>query len=277
MTQEPHEARTPRAPVFYTEIKMSPSPEDPRRLVFVAAPGSPKLPDDLLTLRQGYETASRIVSLLFRDATDKRRELFNDLHLAADRGLRGPNFNVEDGRANLSEMRQIITDSAQSVRDQFFRQYLKLMFWAGGIPLLLGAVVLLTDGFGVLNPPAPGEPYDPSFVWSVAPFWITAGASICVWGEFALRMQGGLSYEQLLRLDPSRWRPGQRVTIAVGISFILAFFLAFNAVQIGIGGILLNDFSTTTPALSLAVGGVTGLAFPAVRDVIFRLGPQERE
>jgi hypothetical protein len=79
-----------------------------------------------------------------------------------------------------------------------------------------------------------------------------------------------------LNLDPSRWRPGQRVLITVGISFIFAFLLAFGAVQVGVGNLLLNDFTKDTPAVALAIGGITGLAFAAVRDIIFRIKPTER-
>jgi heme/copper-type cytochrome/quinol oxidase subunit 3 len=139
--------------------------------------------------------------------------------------------------------------------------------------LILGVIVLLTAGFGWLNRPAVGQPYDPLFAWILAAFWIPAGAAICVWGEFALRMQAGLSYEQLLNLDPSRWRPGQRLLITVGIAFIFAFLLAFNAIQVGLGSLLLNEFATKTPPIALAVGGVTGLAFSAVQDIIYRIKP----
>ena len=82
-----------------------------------------------------------------------------------------------------------------------------------------------------------------------------------------------VSYEQLLNLDPSRWRPRQRLLITVGISFIFAFLLAYNAVQVGIGSLLLNDFVSKTPAMALAVGGITGLAFAAVQDIIYRVKP----
>jgi hypothetical protein len=37
--------------------------------------------------------------------------------------------------------------------------------------------------------------------------------------------------------------------------------------------LLLNDFAKKTPAMSLAVGGITGLAFAAVQDIIFRVKP----
>jgi hypothetical protein len=260
-------------PIFYKEISFSPSIDDPRRLTFVAGLDAPKPPDELVTLRQEYERTARIVSILFEDEPDIRREMFSLMHEAADRGMRGPRFSIEDGRANLIEIRETILDNAHKVRSTLLREYTILLAVFGVIPLILGAVLLRTGIFGWLSGPASGQPYDPLFAWIIAAFWIPAGAAICVWGEFALRMQAGLSYDKLLSLDPSRWRPRQRLLITVGVSFILAFLLAYDAIQIGLGRLLLNDFATKTPAMALAVGGITGLAFAAVQDIAFRMKP----
>jgi hypothetical protein len=264
---------TDRRPIFYREISLSPSPGDPRRLVFIAAVDAPNPPDDLLLLRQEYERTARIVSVLFEDEPQIRKELFWFMHEAADRGMRGPAFSIEDGRANLVEVRETILDNAHKVRSKRLREYTILLVVFGLIPLILGAIVLLTGAFGWLSKPASGEPYDPLFAWIIAAFWIPAGAAICVWGEFALRMQAGLSYEQLLNLDPSRWRPGQRLLVTVGVSFIFAFLLAYDAIQVGLGSLPLNDFVKKTPAMALAIGGITGLAFATVQDIIFRVRP----
>jgi hypothetical protein len=258
---------------FYKEIDIAPSGDNPRRLVFISVPGASKLPDEMLLLRQDYERTARLVSVLFEDVVETRKEIFLLLHEGADRGLRGPEFSVEDGRANLLEVRETIVDLAHKIRDRRLREYTVLALVFGVVPLLLGIMVFLTNGFGWLSRPAANQPYDLLFAWILAALWITSGAAVCVWAEFALRMQAGLSYEQLLNLDPSRWRPAQRLLITVGISFIFAFLLAYNAVQVGVGSLLLNDFVKNTPGLALAVGGITGLAFAAVQDIIYRIKP----
>jgi hypothetical protein len=260
-------------PIFYKDIELAQSADNPRRLVFIAAEGAPSPPDDLLSLRQEYERTARVASVLFEGEVGLRKEIFQLMHEAADRGMRGPSFNIADGQANLVEVRETILDYAHNVRDNRLRDYTRLLVIFGIISLIIGAVVLGTGAFGWLNRPTGVVPYDPLFLWIIAAFWIPAGAAVCVWGEFALRMQAGLTYEQLLTLDPSRWRPGQRLLVTVGVSFIFAFLLAYNAVQVGLGGLLLNDFATKTPAMALAVGGVTGLAFAAVQDIIFRIKP----
>jgi hypothetical protein len=260
-------------PSFYDEIALSPSVDNPKRLVFVATPGAGKLPDELLSIRREYEKAARVASVLFERESEARKEVFLVLHVAADRGLRGRNFNIEDGQVNLANVKEIIVDAAHKIRDGLLRQYSILLVFVGLLPLAFGVAVLLTSGFGWLSKPLPGESYDPLFAWCLAAFWIPAGAAISVWGDFAFRMQAGLDYDRLLQMDPSRWRPTQRLMITIGISFIFAYLLAFNAVQVGVGGLLLNDFARKTPVLALAVGGTTGLAFAAIQDIVFRIKP----
>ena len=61
------------------------------------------------------------------------------------------------------------------------------------------------------------------------------------------------------------------------IAFIFAFLLAFNVIQIGFGGVLLNDFAGKTPELALLVGGFTGIAFEKVIELIYSVKPQTKE
>jgi hypothetical protein len=262
---------------FYDEVCLSPSPENPRRLVWIASRNAGKAPDDVVTLRADFDRAARVVSVLFDKEQSVRAEIFASLHIGADRGLCTPRYSIEDGQANLGNLKDLITDHAHEVRDRMFREYTKLMVIWGIVPFLLGVLIFYTDAFGLFSRLEGGtKDLSDLYFWLLASLWLPTGAAVCVWAEFALRMQSGLSYDQLLHLDPSRWRPGQRLMITIGVSFILAFILAFDVVQIGIGGLLLNSFAAGKPILALAIGGITGLAFVAVRDIIFQLRPVER-
>ena len=151
----------------------------------------------MLALRQECVKTARVVALLYEDEREVRKDLFFKLHEAADRGLRGPHANVEDGRDNLNEVREAIADSAIGIRDQRLRQYSWLAMLYGVVPLLVGVAIVLTRGFGYLAKAAAATPVDPLYTWVLAALWIPGGRSHLVWGEFALRMQAGLSYEQL--------------------------------------------------------------------------------
>jgi hypothetical protein len=262
--------------IYYREIILKPSPDNPTRMEFVAAEDAPDAPTEVVALREGFQQAARVARILFPDNADIRKEVFLEMHAAADRGLRGPNFNLFDGQANLRAIRESITDNAQIVRDARLKSYTLCAVLGGVLPGVFGVLLLYTNAFGLFKSTS-AQPYDPLFVGLVSLFLIPAGASICVWAEFVLRMQRGLTFDQLLELDPARWNPVQRVSITIGIAAIFAFLLAFDAIQVGVGNLLLNDFAKKMPLLGFAVGGVTGLAFPAVQDIIFRLKPEERK
>jgi hypothetical protein len=71
-------ANTPAASIqseFYRQIELDPSPNDPKRLTFVAAPGAGPVPDNMRMLRRDYEETARIVSVLFADKPELRKEI----------------------------------------------------------------------------------------------------------------------------------------------------------------------------------------------------------
>src|SRR5262249_43160973 len=155
-------------PSYYREIRLAPSSDDPRRLVFIAPADAPKAPDEMVLLRQDYERTARVTAVLFEDEIQIRKDVFDLLHQSADRGLRGPAFNIEDGRANLVDVRERIVDHAHPVRSKLLRQYTILAIIVGVVPLLFGALVERTGSFGLFSQSSSGQTYDPLFVWIVA-------------------------------------------------------------------------------------------------------------
>ena len=109
----------------------------------------------------------------------------------------------------------------------------------------------------------------------IAVLWIPVGAAIGAWVEFIFRVET-LTYETLLYFDPGRWKPQDRVVITVVVAYVFALFLAVKAIQVGVGDILLNEFATSRPYCSLAIGFVTGFSFAYVKDILYRLRPTER-
>src|SRR5689334_13316555 len=92
--------------IFYKEIKLAPSVDDPRP------------PEEMILLRAEYDRTARMVSVLFQDDINRRKELFLLLHQAADQGFRGSEWNLEDGKANLFETRETILDYAHDIRSK---------------------------------------------------------------------------------------------------------------------------------------------------------------
>jgi hypothetical protein len=206
--------------VYYSQIGFSPSVERPERLIFVCEPTAPEVPESLADLRKDYNTTARVVNNLFDTDSDTRRKFFIQLHEAADIVFLRPGLRIADGKSNLEEVRQSIVDKAQKIRDGLFWTYSQLLVLFGIIPLLIGAAIFKTNGlsyFPAPTPPAVGGAitYDPNFCWTLAIFLIPAGATICIWADFAFGMLTSMSYDKLLVLSPSRWRPIQRLLVTV--------------------------------------------------------------
>jgi hypothetical protein len=111
--------------------------------------------------------------------------------------------------------------------------------------------------------------------------WIPVGVSFGIVFEFVLRTNDNITYEGLLTINPGRWKPWKRTFSTLITAYVFAFIIGINAFQIGIGGVLLNNFIVSGPSgqpwLSLAVGFVTGFTFPLVRDIVTQFKPERRD
>ena len=126
-----------------------------------------------------------------------------------------------------------------------------------------------------VTPPKPGE-----FNWvtlAMAAFWIPVGVAIGLFLEFIFRVADDIPYEQLRSINPGRWKPLQRFFNTVMVAYTFAAILALDAFQVGVANVLLNEFVDKKPFLSLAIGFVTGIAFPYVRDLVQQFRPVRRD
>jgi hypothetical protein len=255
---------------YYDEIKLEP-PKDPRRLVFVATAGAPAVPKEVTDLRESFTKLARVINIFFIDDPKERTSLFGELHMAADRGLRGPEHNLEDGKSNLEEVKIAAVDAAPVVLRRQLDAYRKIAFW-GFLPLLLALIQIQVDPFKFQ-----GSDYATLLKLGTTGLLLVAGCAFGLAAEFILRAQDTPSFDDLLNLDPGRWRPTERLFMTVVIAAVFAFLLQYDAVQIGFGKVLLNEFATEKPELAVLVGGITAVAFSSVRDIIYRLKPEEKK
>jgi hypothetical protein len=158
---------------------------------------------------------------------------------------------------------------AEEVRNRRLNEYLAQSVTFGVFPLILGGLTFLT--YQILDKQLPLiASLQPAFVWAMTALWITSGSAISLAAEFALRTYGSLSYDQLTNINPSRWQPRQGLYATVLTAFIAAFLLYLDIIQVGLGGVLLNDFDSIDKTyIALLIGGATGLGFTRVRDLIY--------
>jgi hypothetical protein len=272
-----HFQPTQRRKVYF-DIELVPSERNPTEFRLVREPGAPQEPLEMADLRREYFKVVEIILTVFQDDESTRREMVTRAAEYAKIGLVGDDYDLSLAKENLDSIKKELEDKAYRMRSEWLKKYTYLALYAIFIPTVLAGIVILYAAdhsmyFGQRD--VAGSPSTVSLL--IAAFWIPAGAAFGVWIEFALRTGNQMKYESLLEMDPDRWRPGQRILITIAVAYAFAFVLGIKVVQVGLGTVLLNDFVDKRPEAALAIGGVAGLAFPFVRDILSRLRPETRD
>jgi len=254
-------------PVYYEAVSVA--DDDPSRLKFKRPPTAEPPPPAVRAMRRQVEDVSRLVRILFQDDKARREQFIRQLKEAAESGLVGPNSNVEIGLENLQDVKDGIADAYTAIRNK--------LWWANLV--LLGAAaaccIIASAGF---------------FFWGTQSLWLaTGGAPLYVamglmiflgamaglFVEFIFRVNDDIPYDQLRAINPGRWKPLHRALNTTIVAAIFAAILAAKILQVGVGGVLLNDFVTKS-WLALVIGFVTGFSFPYVRDLVQQVRPVSR-
>lgn len=256
-------------PPYYTKVEVI----DQSRLDLTRHAGSKAPPPSYRSLRHQIEDVERLVRILFQDDAPRRVRLLGELKTAAESGLVGRNANIEVGIDNLQEVKDRITDEFPVVRGKIWWWNLALLGATLAVCLLASLVYRYFSGLWY-----PG--LDTGSLWpavALAAFLIPAGVITGLFVEFVFRVSDDVPYEQLQAINPGRWKPFQRALNTLIVAYVFAAILGSDAFKVGIGSILLNDFIKDQPLLSLAIGFVTGFAYPYVRDIIRQFEPKKKD
>jgi hypothetical protein len=107
-------------------------------------------------------------------------------------------------------------------------------------------------------------------------FWIPAGAAFGNLLIFISR-SAVLTMDNIVLADEFRWKPAESYAVVITFSLALGVVLAFQILQLGLFGTLLNDFTKTEPAIAFLVGLTTALGFTAVREILLSLRVTKRD
>ena len=261
--------------VYFSKVELI-DPKNPQRLDFVRARRSPALPEQIRTLIRSIQETEHVIGTVFLHSPNLRKKFFEDLHMAADMGLRGERFDVALGFDNLAEIKSDIADQFPAVRSYYWLRYGNMVLWCL-VFLLLGGVAYYAAKkglWGVSQADANGFPLMVALM--IAALLIPVGVAIGLFLEYAFRVDTVITYERLQTINPARWDPLQRIVNTTISAYVLAAIMGFGIFQIGVSNVLLNDFMTTKPYLSLVVGFVAGFATPYVQDVIRQIRPTTR-
>lgn len=258
------------------------SEDDPKGINIPLHDPSAPLTPEMRSLLFDIFAVERTIRVLFADQKykEQRRKCFDGLVKTAKVGLCGTDYDVEMGRLDLALTRNDVADDFPKLRDELWTAYVmgivRLGLVCGGIGCLLYYELFVAHAFSdrykaLLD----AVPVLPQIV--IALFWIPFGVPIGIFLEFVFRVGDNITYDELLTFNPGRWKPPSRTINTWVTAYVFAFLLGVGAFQIGIGSVFLNDFITGRPWLSVAIGFVTGFAYPYVQDIVTQLKPERRD
>ena len=252
--------------------------KNPHRLDLVLAEGSTGLTPEMAQLWEDIGSTGRVVNRLFSPGRELHKDYFNQLYITADTGLRCENHDVGGGRANLGQVQAEIAEAFTAIRNKYWNAHLRNL----GISiasLLIGSVLYFGSVQGWWGLPQPKADqsnqgfFHLAVITGLAIFWIPFGVSLGIFLEFIFSVTRAMNFDQVKLINPGRWHPIQQFVNCLITAAVFAFFLAIGLFQIGVANILLNEFATTKPYLSILVGFVAGFAFPYVREIIYKVRP----
>jgi hypothetical protein len=261
-------------PVYYESVTYVDDANTPR-LDYHRGPGWP-IPEPFRKRREEFEEVEGLLRVLFEDDRPKLVQFLTELSQVATCDLCGEYCDPQSG--NLKILKEHVTYAYPGIRE-------KLWKWNSG--LLVGALALC-GGASIIFHEATQHWYpaiDAASIWppaQVSVFLIPLGAILGLFIEFVFRVSDDIQYVQLKAINPGRWKPVQRAFNTVVVAYTLATFMALGVLNIGLGGIELNEFiigkdgKPPHPQISLLIGFVTGFAFPYVRDLLHNLRPTDK-
>jgi hypothetical protein len=269
-------------PKCFEGAELVPSAEDPTGIDLKMS--EPRVPQDqeMRDLVRDIFAVEHVIRLLFQAKKYKpeRQQFFGGLLRTATVGLCGTDYDVKAGQLDLSLTKDEIADAFPLLRDDLWKSYFAVVVWFTLIFATLGCLAyyhlfvqqVFADHNKALLKAVPALPQI-----CLAAVLIPLGVPIGIFLEFVFRVGEKTDYEGLLAINPGRWKPWKRTASTLITAYVFAFIVGINAFQIGIGGVLLNNFISTQPWLSIAVGFVTGFTFPYVRDIVTQFKPERRD
>jgi hypothetical protein len=223
-----------------------------------------------------------VIRILFGEPKYKaeRKQFLKGLMTSAKAGLCGTDYDIEIGQLDLSLIQDKIADAFPMLRDALWKSYFYIValftLFFGPLGCILYYYLIVKHVFADHNKALLDAVPALSQI-CLALVWIPFGVPIGIFLEFVFRVGENVTYDGLLAINPGRWKPWRRTASTLITAYVFAFIIGVGAFQIGIGSILLNEFISTRPWLSIAVGFVTGFTFPYVRDIVTQFKPERRD
>src|SRR5712691_7617783 len=235
-------------PICFNDPTLEPSRDDPMSIgLHTLHPHAAPQTREMRDLVRDIFAVEHLIRILFHrpEYRAQRKEFFEGLSYAAKTGLSGSDYDIEIGRLNLGLTQDRIVDEFPKLRDALWKSYFRIVVWFGLGFGVLGCLLyyhlfvkhVFADHNRALLDAVPAFPQV-----CLALVLIPFGVSVGIFLEFIFRVGEKISYDGLLAMNPGRRKPWERTASTLITAYVFAFIVGVGAFQIGIAGILLNDF-----------------------------------
>jgi len=261
----------PRARGYYEKVEFREEPVP--RLEFTRVKGSSSPPTAMREFRRQISEVAQVIRLVFHKERGRRTSFFQELRVIAESGAVGGDYSIDVGLDGLEELKARMTYEFPHVRGHVWKWNFIITVFTVLLCLTASALSYKYMGSWI---PGYGQAVSPAISLLFAAALIPLGVAFGLFAEFVFRVGDSVTYSQLAEINPGRWKPVQRAVNTLIIAAIFAAILAKGVFHVGVASTVLNDFWINDPMLSVAVGFVTGFAYPFVRDIVQQFRPERR-
>lgn len=187
------------------------------------------------------------------------RECYNAFLDAARAGVEEPNADLGNGIAAVAEAEETMLQLiGKRVRSKHIREMSRLALVLGVISLVAIAAFSMAAEF------YPAAQRHTDIVQAGCFALLGIAGSVWLSSTFYVRK---VDLSRLDYMDPDGFSPLLRYALITVITWIVMTILAFQVITLGLGSVLLNEF-TKTPSVAILIGLLCGLAEVTVTEII---------
>jgi hypothetical protein len=274
----PREDQPQEEATYFSVIKPFPTNDDPASILFVRSKNGAPLPPAEAAFKRQINRAAQRVASAFREDKERRRELLGLLSIVAFNGLGGSTPILANGVDELDSFKALVADRANALKQA--RMYDVLQKCGAYAAVVVGSFILamilrsVVYDYDLLK--APGGLQVLDFLDYAVPWLIGVSGVLLGFALMAFLLNRELTFDNFDRFEIYIVNVPYYVGYLVVLFSVVVALLAFDLVQLGLGGKLLNGF-VKQPALGFLIGLSCAIGEQVYSQIVLRtLKPTER-
>jgi len=257
-------------PKYFDEISAHPA-ENPREIKYILKSANlERLPEEYRLFQAELDiTAGRIRKAFDPSHSDIRADLVLRLMHVARQGLGGDEPDIETAKVQFETVKSDVANAAYLLRSKRIHGMLHWSpAWLTAAFILFGAWFLISSNTAALRK---SLSIPETEITTAAMFLAGLGMALIgvILGSLLMvfALNRNLTFENFSSVRLYQLGPFKYLLFVSLLTVVVAILLAFEVVQIGLGGSLLNDF-TKMPSLGVLIGLMCSVSEPIIMTLV---------